>query len=62
MRAAFWNLNLRRSQRAVDEDYLDDIAQAFAQVIDAKSPYTAGHSERVTLFTDMIAEQLGFDA
>ena len=46
----------------IDEDYLDDIAAAFAQVVDAKSPYTSGHSDRVTLFTDMIAEQLGFDA
>ncbi|MBR0972921.1 HD-GYP domain-containing protein [Bradyrhizobium japonicum] len=44
----------------VDEDYLDDIAAAFAQVVDSKSPYTSGHSERVTLFTDMIAEQLEF--
>lgn len=43
----------------LDETYLDDIAAAFAQVIDAKSPYTSGHSERVTLFTDMIAQQLG---
>lgn len=44
-----------------DEDYLDDIAQAFARVIDAKSPFTSGHSERVAVFSDMIAEQLGFD-
>jgi putative nucleotidyltransferase with HDIG domain len=33
--------------RPVDEDYLDDIAAAFGHVIDAKSPYTAGHSQRV---------------
>ncbi len=46
----------------VDEDYLDDIAAAFAQVIDSKSPYTSGHSERVTLFADMIAEQLACSA
>lgn len=46
----------------VDEDYLDDIAAAFAQVIDTKSPYTSGHSDRVTLFSDMIAEQLGFSS
>ena len=46
----------------IDEDYLDDIAAAFAQVVDSKSPYTSGHSERVTLFTDMIAEQLEFSA
>ena len=46
---------------AIDEDYLDDIAAAFAQVVDSKSPYTSGHSERVTLFADVVAEQLGFD-
>ena len=42
-----------------DEDYLDDIAAGFARVIDAKSPYTSGHSDRVALFTDLIAEELG---
>ncbi|MFX8601209.1 hypothetical protein ABTL95_20300, partial [Acinetobacter baumannii] len=46
----------------IDEDYLDDIAAAFAQVVDSKSPYTSGHSERVTLFTDMVAEELAFSA
>lgn len=46
--------------RHVDEDYLDDIAAGFAQVIDAKSPFTGGHSDRVALFADMIAEELGF--
>ncbi len=42
----------------VDDDYLDDIAAAFGQVVDSKSPYTSGHSARVALYTDMIAEQL----
>jgi putative nucleotidyltransferase with HDIG domain len=46
----------------VDEDYLDDIAAAFADIVDAKSPFTAGHSKRVTLYADMIAETLGLDA
>mgnify|MGYP000858270055 CR=1 FL=1 len=46
-------------QREVDDDYLDDIALAFAKVIDAKSPYTAGHSERVAIFADLIAEEMG---
>ena len=46
----------------VDADYLDDIAAAFADVIDAKSPFTAGHSQRVMLFSDMIAEELGVSA
>ena len=44
---------------ALDDDYLDDIAAAFGQVVDAKSPYTSGHSARVALYTDMIAEALG---
>lgn len=50
-----------RTERLADEDYLDDIAAAFARVIDAKSPYTSGHSDRVALFTDMIAEEMGYD-
>lgn len=45
----------------VDESYLDDIAQAFAKVVDSKSPFTAGHSDRVTVFTDLIAQEMGFD-
>jgi HD-GYP domain-containing protein (c-di-GMP phosphodiesterase class II) len=55
-----YDLEPARLVRTVDEDQLDDIAAGFAQVIDSKSPYTAGHSERVTLFTDLIAEQLGY--
>jgi len=46
---------------AVDEDYLDDIALAFGQVIDAKSPYTSGHSERVGGYFDAVARQVGLD-
>ena len=44
---------------ALDDDYLDDIATAFGQVVDSKSPYTSGHSMRVALYTDLIAETLG---
>jgi putative nucleotidyltransferase with HDIG domain len=46
----------------VDEDYLDDIAVAFAQVVDAKSPYTRGHSERVATYAELIAQELGLGA
>ena len=44
----------------VDDDYLDDIAAGFAEVVDSKSPFTSGHSNRVTLYADLIAEDLGF--
>ena len=47
-------------RRTVDEAYLDDIADAFSQVVDAKSPYTAGHSRRVATFADMIAAEIGY--
>jgi HD-GYP domain-containing protein (c-di-GMP phosphodiesterase class II) len=43
----------------VDEDYLDCIATAFGQVIDAKSPYTAGHSGRVGELAMMIGDRMG---
>jgi HD-GYP domain-containing protein (c-di-GMP phosphodiesterase class II) len=47
------------SEQFVDEDYLDDIAEAFGQVVDAKSPYTAGHSARVALYTTLLSEAMG---
>ncbi len=43
----------------VDEDRLDTIAEAFAQVVDAKSNYTYGHSARVATYTDAVARSLG---
>ena len=44
---------------AVDEAYLDAIAGAFGQVIDAKSPFTAGHSARVAGLARGMGEYLG---
>ena len=46
----------------VDEPRLDRIAEAFARVIDAKSPYTARHSERVAELAVGTAAVLGFGA
>ena len=46
-------------QVPLDEDYFDDIAEAFGKVVDAKSPYTAGHSARVGLYTSLLAESMG---
>ena len=60
LQAIVFDLEPAQQRTFVDEDYLDDIATAFAQVIDSKSPYTSGHSERVTLFSDLLAEQLQF--
>ena len=46
---------------SADEARLDRIAEAFARVIDAKSPFTARHSERVAAIAVGTAEVLGFD-
>ena len=44
-----------------DEQRLNDIAAAFAWVIDAKSPFTYHHSERVADLAVGIGRQLGLD-
>ena len=59
---AVFALEPTRDVIPVDEDYLDDIALAFAKVIDTKSPFTSGHSERVAVYADMIAVEMGYDA
>jgi HD-GYP domain-containing protein (c-di-GMP phosphodiesterase class II) len=46
---------------AADQERLDRIAEAFARVVDAKSPYTARHSERVAELAVGIGRALGFD-
>ena len=43
----------------VDDVYLDAIAAAFGKVIDAKSPFTAGHSVRVADYAAQLGERLG---
>lgn len=43
----------------IDEDRLDTIAEAFAKVVDAKSPYTYGHSSRVAAYTLAVARRMG---
>ncbi len=48
--------------RVADEDQLDAIAGGFAQVVDSKSPYTNGHSERVSVLADLVARELGWSA
>jgi len=44
-----------------DDDGLDRVAEAFAGVIDAKSPYTARHSMGVATYSVAIGEHMGFD-
>ena len=49
-------------RRTVDDTGLDDIARAFAEIIDAKSPYTYRHSANVAHFAERIGAAAGMDA
>ena len=48
-----------RVQRA-DDERLDRVAEAFAMIVDAKSPYTGRHSEGVARISVAIADVLGY--
>ncbi len=43
-----------------DSESLDSVARAFGKIIDAKSPYTFGHSQRVGDYTMNVAKRMGF--
>ena len=45
-----------------DDEGLDRVADAFAAIIDAKSPYTRGHSARVATIAEAMAQRLGAGA
>jgi putative nucleotidyltransferase with HDIG domain len=47
--------------RMVDAAGLDQIAEAFADIVDAKSPFTHRHSTMVAAYAVAIAQQMGFD-
>ena len=46
--------------QVLDEAGIDTICEAFADVIDAKSPFTARHSRGVATYAGLIGAQLGF--
>jgi len=53
------SLEPRDLVRSADAAMLDRLAAAFADVIDAKSPWTFRHSTEVTRYADAIASELG---
>jgi putative nucleotidyltransferase with HDIG domain len=48
--------------RRIDERGLDDVAAAFAEIIDAKSPFTFRHSSNVAMYAQALGAQLGMDS
>ena len=60
---ARWPTSSRRSTRlAADPERIDDIAVGFAQVVDAKSPWTRRHCEGVRELATAIARRQGLPA
>lgn len=49
------------SETAAEAD-IDQICEAFAMIVDAKSAFTAEHSSRVTDYAVLLGESYGFDA
>jgi HD-GYP domain-containing protein (c-di-GMP phosphodiesterase class II) len=49
-------------ERTIGTDELDDVAQAFGEIIDAKSPYTFQHSANVASYAAGIAAQVGMSS
>lgn len=49
-----------RGAMLVDDDYLDDIAAAFGQVSDAKSPFTDGRSGRMAYYCTAVADKISY--
>ncbi|MDE3054200.1 MAG: HD domain-containing protein, partial [Gemmatimonadota bacterium] len=47
--------------RFVDDEGLNEVARAFADIIDAKSPFTFEHSRRVANYAVAMGGELGFD-
>jgi putative two-component system response regulator len=54
--------SLLRIKRLIEErDSAEAVIFALARAVEAKSPYTHGHSERVTRYTQALADRLGLD-
>ncbi len=59
-RHALLTMESRAALEVATEQRIDTICDAFAQIIDAKSPFTAEHSSRVRDFAVEIGQAMGF--
>jgi putative nucleotidyltransferase with HDIG domain len=55
------SLEPQQHTRYVDDIGLDEVARAFAEIIDAKSPFTYAHSTNVAKYARGVAYELGFE-
>ncbi|MBQ9004361.1 MAG: HD domain-containing protein [Eggerthellaceae bacterium] len=57
-----YELEVSRSVVENERRMLHDVISALAEAVDAKDPYTRGHSSRVALYSRMLAERMGLGA
>ena len=50
-----------RERHQRDNQIIEESIDTFTGFIDAKDPYTNGHSKRVALYTRLIAQELGYE-
>ncbi len=55
------SLEPQQHTRYVDDKGLDEVARAFAEIIDSKSPFTWQHSTNVAKYARAVAFELGFE-
>jgi putative nucleotidyltransferase with HDIG domain len=55
------SLEPQQHTRYVDDKGLDEVARAFAEIIDSKSPFTYQHSTNVAKYARAVAFELGFE-
>lgn len=51
-----------RISRKKNQDYFYDIMQSLVRIVEARDPYTRGHSERVAEYASQIAARMNFPA
>ncbi|MCR5706290.1 MAG: HD domain-containing protein [Acholeplasmatales bacterium] len=58
----FFSLQIRKYRLRHERDnvIINESIETFTGFIDAKDPYTNGHSKRVAIYTRLIAERMGF--
>lgn len=56
-----WQIKKYNERHVRDNEIINESIETFTGFIDAKDPYTNGHSKRVAIYTKLIAKEMGYD-
>lgn len=54
-----YNISVLKKQKEDNDIFLDQVMKTFVNFIDSKDEYTKGHSNRVAIYSQALAKQLG---